>query len=180
MGFISEIIAAPNAAAAPRQNACEAMILAAAAKWQVPAGILHSVGLIESGRRGVLHPYALNIAGRTVFAESRQQALREFKRARAQGQDLIDLGCMQINYHYHGAEFASPADMLDPEQNVDYAARFLHKLHQRHQSWTMAVARYHAGPDNDPAQRRYICRVIRNLVVVGHGGWTPQARAFCN
>ena len=44
----------------------------------------------------------------------------------------------------------------------------------------MAVARYHAGPDNDPAQKRYVCRVIANMVATGFGAWTPQSRAFCN
>jgi len=43
----------------------------------------------------------------------------------------------------------------------------------------MAVARYHAGPDNDPAQKRYVCRVISNLVATGYGKWTPTASEFC-
>lgn len=43
----------------------------------------------------------------------------------------------------------------------------------------MAIARYHAGPDNDPAQKRYVCAVIRNMVAVGFGAWTPASRAFC-
>jgi soluble lytic murein transglycosylase-like protein len=44
----------------------------------------------------------------------------------------------------------------------------------------MAVARYHAGPDNDPAQKRYVCRVITNMVATGFGKWTTNARTFCN
>ena len=44
----------------------------------------------------------------------------------------------------------------------------------------MAVARYHAGPDNDPAQRRYVCAVITNMVAAGFGAWTPNAKSFCN
>ncbi len=44
----------------------------------------------------------------------------------------------------------------------------------------MAVARYHAGPDNDPAQKRYVCRVIANMVATGFGNWTRNARDFCN
>jgi soluble lytic murein transglycosylase-like protein len=44
----------------------------------------------------------------------------------------------------------------------------------------MAVARYHAGPNNDPAQKVYVCRVIANMVAVGFGKWTSNARAFCN
>lgn len=160
-------------------GACEAEILTAARVHGVPPGILHSVGLAETGRKGSLHPYALNIEGRTVFAKSREQALREFEQARSEGKRLIDLGCMQINHRYHSAEFSSVDAMLDPHANVDYAARFLARLHARHETWTMAVARYHAGPDNDPAQKRYICRVISNLVATGHGAWTSPARAFC-
>ncbi len=107
------------------------------------------------------------------------QAIQIFDSARADGKKLIDLGCMQINYHYHHRAFPSVADMLDPHQNVEFAARFLADLHARHQTWTMAVARYHAGPDNDPAQKRYVCRVIANLVASGYGRWTPGARSFC-
>ena len=170
-------LAAGQAAAA---NACEAEILRAAERYGVPAGILYSVGLTETGRKGSLQPYALNIEGRAVFARSAAEAVTAFENARSQGVRLIDLGCMQINHHYHAGEFASVRQMLDPHANVDYAARFLVELHDRHKSWSMAVARYHAGPDNDPAQKRYVCRVIANLVATGFGKWTPEARAFCN
>lgn len=158
---------------------CEAEILTAARAYGVPPGILYSVGLTETGRKGSLYPYALNIEGRTVYANSQAEAIGEFERARAEGKSLIDLGCMQINHHYHGAEFRSVNAMLDPQANVRYAARFLARLHARHETWTMAVARYHAGPNNDPAQKRYVCRVIANLVASGYGAWTPPAKAFC-
>ncbi len=55
---------------------------------------------------------------------------------------------MQINHHYHGDKFADVEAMFDPAQNVDYAARFLKELRAREGSWTMAVARYNAGPNN--------------------------------
>ena len=47
--------------------------------------------------------------------------------------------------------------MFDPARNVDYAARFLKELSTREGNWTMAVARYNAGPNNRSAQKRYIC-----------------------
>ena len=81
---------------------------------------------------------------------------------------------MQINHHYHSGHFRSLGDMLDPKQNVDYAARFLLTLKHRHDTWSMAVARYHAGPDNNPAQKQYVCRVIANMVATGFGQWTAQ------
>jgi soluble lytic murein transglycosylase-like protein len=161
-------------------NPCEAEILRASQKYGVPAGILYAVGLTETGVKGSLQPYALNIEGKAVFARDRDDAEAEFAKARRQGAKLIDLGCMQINHHYHAGRFRSLGDMLDPRQNVDYAARFLLELKKRHETWSMAVARYHAGPDNDPAQRRYLCRVIANMVATGFGAWTPEARGFCN
>lgn len=175
--FIFNISALSQALAGA--GVCEAEILSAARLHGVPPGILHSVGLTETGRKGSLHPHALNIEGRTVFADSLKQAMGEFEKARAEGKRLIDLGCMQINHRYHSSEFPSVQAMFDPRANVDYAARFLARLHARHETWTMAVARYHAGPDNDPAQKRYVCRVIANLVATGHGAWTSKARAFC-
>jgi soluble lytic murein transglycosylase-like protein len=145
----------------------------------VPLGMLYAVGLAETGRGDSLQPYALNIEGRAVFAIGKQEALREVEAARQAGARLIDIGCMQVNHHFHAANFASLADMLDPAQNVDYAAQFLGKLKAREGSWTKAVARYHAGPNNDPAQKKYVCRVIANMVATGFGRWTAQARAFC-
>lgn len=115
-----------------------------------------------------------------MFAQSPDEALAVFQQARSQGAELIDLGCMQINQRYHGDQFTSLEAMLDPEKNVDYAARFLAQLHAKHVTWTMAVARYHAGPNNNPAQKRYVCRVISNLVATGYGVWTPKALDFCS
>jgi soluble lytic murein transglycosylase-like protein len=162
-----------------KQGICEREIAAAAIKYQVPEGILYSVGLTETGRRGSLQPWALNIEGKAVFADTRTDALAVFEEARGRGAKLIDLGCMQINHHYHGDQFAAPEDMLNPRKNVEYAAKFLSRLHSKHVTWTMAVARYHAGPDNDPAQKRYVCRVISNLVATGYGKWTANAAQFC-
>lgn len=160
-------------------NPCEAEILSAAKRYDVPAGILYAVGLTETGVRGSLQPYALNIEGKPVFARSRAEAVKAFNQARNAGKRLIDLGCMQINHHYHAEHFRTVEDMLDPRRNVDYAARFLNRLKGKHDTWSMAVARYHAGPHNDPAQKRYVCRVIANLVATGFGRWTENARQFC-
>nr|WP_132273666.1 transglycosylase SLT domain-containing protein [Neorhizobium sp. JUb45] len=158
---------------------CEAVIQAAAAKYGIPEGILYSVGLTETGRKGSLYPYAMNIEGKAFFPPSQQEAMQKFREARSEGKKLIDIGCMQINHHFHGENFASAEQMFDPRLNVEYAAKFLSNLHNRHETWTMAVARYHAGPNNDPAQKRYVCRVISNLVATGYGSWTGTASQFC-
>lgn len=161
-------------------NACEPEILRASNTYAVPVGILYAVGLTETGNRGSLQPNAMNIEGKALFPRNRAEALTAFAKAREDGAKLIDVGCMQINVHYHGGEFRSLSDMFDPRQNVDYAARFLLQLKQRHSTWSTAVARYHAGPDNNPAQKRYVCRVIANMVATGFGKWTSNAQEFCS
>ncbi|WP_112664555.1 transglycosylase SLT domain-containing protein [Microvirga flavescens] len=160
-------------------NSCEREMVRAAAKYGVPLGMLYSVGLTETGKRGSLQPYAMNIEGKPYFAANASEAMKQFEGASRNGAKLIDLGCMQINHHYHRDKFASLASMLNPRDNVDYAAQFLKQLRVREGSWTMAVARYHAGPNNNPAQKQYVCRVVANMVATGFGEWTPGARAFC-
>lgn len=167
------------ALAASQSSVCEREMQRASERHQVPLGVLYAVGLTETGRKGSLQPYALNVEGRALYSESAAEAIRKFQTARAEGAKLIDLGCMQINYYYHGRQFRSLADMLEPRENVEYAARFLKELRQREGTWTLAVARYHAGPNNDPAQKRYVCRVIANMVATGFGVWTQNAREFC-
>ena len=134
-------------------NSCEREIHNAAARYGIPEGILYSVGLAETGQKGSLQPFALNVEGKAVFTKSADEAMAAFYEASAKGATLIDLGCMQINHHFHGEHFQSPEEMLVPAKNVDYAARFLADLHARHETWTMAVARYHAGPKKQPGTK---------------------------
>ncbi len=170
---------APNPSAPLSSGVCEREIQAAAAKYGVPEGILYSVGLTETGRKGSLSAYAMNVEGKAYFPPSQQAAMTTFYDAKRQGRKLIDIGCMQINHHFHGENFSSPEEMFEPKRNVEYAAKFLRNLHDKHETWTMAVARYHAGPNNNPAQKQYVCRVISNLVATGYGEWTSNASRFC-
>jgi soluble lytic murein transglycosylase-like protein len=173
------IFSAAQCVSAHAGDACEREMIRASRQHGVPIAVLYAVGLTESGRRSSMQPYVLNIDGRSQDAASVREALMHFEEARRRGAKLIDLGCMQINHYYHGHRFESVEAMLDPVKNVDYAARFLKELRGREGDWTRAVARYNAGPDNAPAQQRYVCRVIANLVASGLGSWTERARAFC-
>lgn len=137
------------------------------------------MGLNETGAGGRLRPYALNIDGRPDIEPTLGSAIAHFHAAKAAGARMIDVGCMQINHHYHGDKFASLDAMFEPALNVDYAARFLRELKTREGSWTMAVARYNAGPNNDPAQKVYVCGVLTRMVASGFGAWTESAKNFC-
>ena len=56
-----------------------------------------------------------------------------------------DIGYMQINWRFHGRHFNSIADLYDPAINIDYSARYIKKLIQRHGSMSKAVAFYHSN-----------------------------------
>jgi soluble lytic murein transglycosylase-like protein len=175
--FSGSLAASPARAS---ENACEREMTRAAARYDIPLGVLYAVGLTETGKRGSLQPFAMNIEGKAHYSANVIEAVKDFEDARTKGSVLIDVGCMQINQHYHGEHFSSVREMFDPRKNVDYAARFLNELKAREGSWTLAVARYHAGPDNNPAQKRYVCAVIANMVATGFGSWTANARSFCD
>jgi soluble lytic murein transglycosylase-like protein len=159
--------------------ACEREMTRAAALTGVPLNVLYSVGLTETGRAGELGPYDMNVDGREVRSESLAKAMARFSEATARGAKLIDIGCMQINHRYHAAHFASLAAMFDPSRNVGYAANYLKTLKAQEGNWTLAVARYNAGPDKPAAEKAYVCAVIRNMIVSGFGRWTTNARALC-
>jgi len=160
-------------------NLCEREMLRVADANKMPVAVLYAVALTETGQKGELHAYAMNIAGHPVFNENLEEAMKAFEEARRNGVKLIDIGCMQINYYFHGKAFETVVEMFDARRNVEYAAVFLKKLRESEGSWTRAVARYHAGPRNAPAQKSYVCAVIKNMVASGFGSWTSESRAFC-
>ncbi len=159
--------------------ACEREMTRAAARTGVPLNVLYSVGLTETGSRGELSPYDMNIDGEAVHSAGLAEAMARFAQAKGHGAKLIDIGCMQINHHWHGADFSSLSDMFDPARNVEYAASFLKALRAEEGSWTLAVARYNAGPSNPAAEKTYVCAVIRNMVASGFGRWTASASSLC-
>jgi soluble lytic murein transglycosylase-like protein len=160
-------------------ESCEQEMARAARVNGIPLNILYSVGLTETGQNGTLNPYDMNIDGRAVHSGSLSEALARFAFESEHGAKLIDVGCMQINHHWHAARFNSLSEMFDPVRNVDYAANYLKELKAQEGSWTLAVARYNAGPDNPRAQKNYVCTVIGNMVASGLGQWTANAREFC-
>ena len=158
---------------------CEPQISAAARRHGVPVPLLRAVGLTESGRAGKMHPHALNVEGKTHYPATRHEALKIVQKSLKAGRKLVDVGCMQINHFYHRQAFKSLAAMFDPAANIDYSARFLAKLKSRHGTWTMAVARYHAGARNDRAQRRYVCAVLAQMVRFEAARATDSTRKVC-
>ena len=129
---------------------CEYLAKDAEKKYGLPENILLSISRVESGYQKVdgitrAWPWTLNAGGDSAYFETKDTALRSLKDRIKKGVTNIDVGCMQLNYRWHNKFFKSLSDMISPVKNVDYGARFLKKLHQRHGSWEKAVKFYHSS-----------------------------------
>ena len=89
---------------------------------------------------------ALRESGQDPFPPrvARGQAIAMVEDLQAKGVKNIDVGCMQVNLHYHGHNFASLEEALDPINNVAYATTFLMELRTKRNSWVRAVKEYHS------------------------------------
>jgi hypothetical protein len=148
-------------APAPAQShLCDAAAELAARETGVPLPVLLGLTRVETGRSRdgamVPWPWTLNMGGDGAWHDSEATALAAADLAIAAGRRNVDLGCFQINYHWHGAAFASLAEMLDPVANARYAARFLTELHASLGDWAEAAGAFHS---RNPAQaNRYLDR----------------------
>ena len=109
--------------------------------YSIPSGLLKSIASVESGNK----PYALNVSGKTIIASSKEEAARIVRLYQDEGITNIDLGLAQINLYWHGKHFSSISEMLEPKNNLEYAAKFLTGLYKKHGSWNKAVRHYHSA-----------------------------------
>lgn len=120
---------------------------------------------LKQGDKGVrAWPWTLNVQGQGYYFPTRAAALKKLREVLASGVRNVDIGCMQINYRWHGENFASIEEMMSPEANAEYAARFLTRLKDRHGSWEEATRNYHsADDDRGEAYLGRVKRVIAKL-----------------
>ena len=139
---------------------CDNAALTASRETGVPPGVMLALTRVETGRSraGVIEPWpwTLNMGGPGSWHDSAEEALAAAVQAIATGRRNIDLGCFQINYHWHGARFTDLRQMLDPLANARYAARFLGDLHAEFGDWTAAVGAFHSRQPDTAA--RYLAR----------------------
>ncbi len=149
LSALGAALAGPARAATDERGLCRAAIDAAEKIERLPRLLLHAVSLVETGRWSTRRrasyawPWTLNNGGKSRYLASRDALLAEVRRLRAKGERNIDVGCMQINLKYHGNEFASLEEAIDPVHNVAYAARLLKKLRRDTGAWAHAVGQYH-------------------------------------
>lgn len=127
---------------------CDRAAVFAAEKSGVPISVLQAISLTETGRKrnGVLRPWpwTVNMEGEGVWFETADEARAYVYKHYKEGARSFDVGCFQINYKWHGHEFASIEEMFQPNPNALYAAEFLLKLYHEKGDWAAAAGAYHS------------------------------------
>ena len=130
------------------------IISAAETKYKIPSGLLAAIAQVESGSRA----FAFNVGGKAFFASSLEEAKAFANEKIKSGVRNIDIGVMQLNWRWHGGEFASLDEMLNPNSNIAYAARHLTNLYKQHGDWQTAVRYYHSSKPQH--NRKYSRKVV--------------------
>jgi len=114
----------------------------------IPPEVLYGIAMTESALAGAPWPWTLNVAGRARRFATRRDAWLALQQLVAEGTRSVDIGLMQVNWHYHRQRFGSLWQALDPDRNQAVAAAILCEEWRRAGSLERAVARYHsADPD---------------------------------
>ena len=107
---------------------------------RIPVKLLKSIAYVESG----FHPWTLNVQGQPYFFPTRQTAEQFLETVIKKGVTNIDIGCGQINWHFHRKNFQHPRELLSPEICLRYAARLLRQHSVKTRSWMKAALLYHS------------------------------------
>jgi soluble lytic murein transglycosylase-like protein len=149
--------------------------------WDTVAGrygldplLLYGVALQETRHRAgpaaaAPWPYTLRGPDGPQFHRSQEDAARALQRLLARHRPLaIDVGLMQINLHWHGDRVAHPEQLLDPQTNLDLAARILTEaIRSAPGDPELGIGRYHQWQDATVARAygRRVHKLARALSI---------------
>jgi Transglycosylase SLT domain len=146
-------------------------------RYDIPPKVLYAVALQESGKKlsdGAFRPWpwTLNVEGKPKRYETRRAAWRALKRYIRQGKVLIDIGLMQVNWHYHKNKLGTLWRALEPYHNMRVAADILKSQYRKRKDWLRAIGAYHS-PGSKKRQRknaeRYRRRVAQHMASLNEG-----------
>jgi hypothetical protein len=127
---------------------CDAVAARVSRESGVPLSVLQAITRTETGRRrdGRVQPWpwTVNMEGRGVWFDTPDEARAYAYEHYQRGARSFDVGCFQLNFRWHGENFASIEEMFDPLANGRYAARFLSDLYAELGDWSRAAGAYHS------------------------------------
>jgi hypothetical protein len=159
---------------------CWRAIDQAAADSRAPVALLRAIALVESGRGSGKNwapwPWTINIAGKSHYFDSREKGIAFAKKAISQGRTSFDVGCLQVNYKWHGGAFTNVEAMFDPQKNAAYAARFLLELKEETGEWLKASGYYHSRTKKH--FDRYTGKILETLAALNPESTTSPIGAM--
>lgn len=127
--------------------------------YQVPLALALAIARQESGSR----PWAINVAGQSLYPDSRADARRIAGWAEDRGFSF-DVGIMQINSYWLKRYSIPVEDVLDPQKNIAMGVWILAKEIQRYGLTWKAVGAYHTPLTRNPERaRQYAVNVIAQM-----------------
>lgn len=129
---------------------CDQAARYAANEIGVPLSILRALTLAETGRRPSRNeifgpwPWSVHAGGQGYWFADETSAIRFVNQKIDDGLSNIDVGCFQLNVHWHAKGFRDIAAMMSPKENALYAARFVNSLYEETGDWRRAVGHYHS------------------------------------
>lgn len=120
-----------------------------------PPDLVKAIARQESG----LNPLAVNVAGKSFYPATREEAERLIREALAAGKSF-DVGKMQITNWWIERFAIDPFSLLDPDVNEAWGKRILADEIARHGLNWQAVGKYHS-PDTERG-RQYAWLVYRH------------------
>ncbi|WP_424931979.1 lytic transglycosylase domain-containing protein [Amaricoccus macauensis] len=134
----------------------------------VPPEVLHAISLVETGRsvNGQVRPWpwAVNRAGDGRWFKDRREAMKFAEATLEEGRTNVDIGCFQMNYHWHGRRFDDLDEMFDPVAGAVQAGAFLRSLYAQSGDWSKAAGTYHSStPERAQVYRERFDRALANL-----------------
>lgn len=136
-----------------RENPHLPLFLKAAERFHVPLNFLLAISRHESG----FHPWALNLAGKSVMPKTKDEALRILRSDKVRS---YDVGLMQINSFWLRRFKVSNTNALRPEVNVFLGAYILSEAIAEHGATWKAVAAYHTPPAKNPRRAEWYAKSI--------------------
>jgi len=174
-------LSTPAQAVEKTWNICQQEVTKVEKRERIPAHLLSAISKVESGRWSkkeqvnIAWPWTVTAEGEGKFFKTKREAIKDIHTLMEMGITNIDVGCMQINLSFHGDNFESIEQSIEPDANVAYAAKYLKNMYREARNWTTAAGYYHSKtPKNS---RRYKGKVVKfwNAIKRGETGTIQTA-----
>lgn len=141
-----------------------------AEKEGVPVKLLYAITLQETqtlttGGKVIPWKYSLNHKGKGYVYKNKEGLKSHAEYLLYQGDVNFDIGIAQINYRWHSEHFSSLDEMINPKNNLAYAAKYLKSHYVKLNDWWYAAGAYHS-PSNPVKANKYMKEVYKKWLSI--------------